>query len=165
VQREVGFDLPVVLNKGAKKIFAVVGTRGAGKAGNAVEAAVLNVRGVVQEVPDVVEVVTRAPSRFVEIVKVRVVRAELDRVCAEDLGGNVFIPVGPLIEDASQRCAELVDTRGRGKEGDVVLRETNWLLRVAGDLVPAPALARASLRNEDVNVWFQMTAKASLIWS
>src|ERR1700751_3240595 len=62
VQSDVGPNLPAVLNEGAEEVLALVGAIASRKASDAVKATVLDRGRIVEEVPDVVEVVARPAS-------------------------------------------------------------------------------------------------------
>src|ERR1700739_1408055 len=56
----------------------------------------------------------------------------------EDLGGNVLVAVGPLIQVAGRAHANGADVDASDL-GDKILRQAKWSLGIGGQFVPAPA--------------------------
>src|SRR3984957_11755486 len=95
-------------------------------------------RGVVEEVPDVVEVVigTRRIGWVVEVGETSDLTPELDGVIALHLGGYILVGIGPLIEVGGTGKAEGLEGIGgvRGVEAadgiDGILGQTEGSLGI-----------------------------------
>jgi hypothetical protein len=69
---------------------------------------------------------------------------------AQDLGEDVVVVIGPLVQISRSGGAEVLKVRrakGTGRSSartivdvaDVVLRQAEWFLRIGGDFIPTPA--------------------------
>src|SRR5439155_10670966 len=112
-----------------------------------VEGTVFSMRRVVEEVPNVVEVVigTRRIGWIVEVVKTGELATEFDRVVCLHLSGYIFVGVGPLIEVGGARKSKGLEGIGgvSGVEAadgvDGILGQAEGGLGVARYFVKTPA--------------------------
>src|ERR1700733_5041675 len=87
---------------------------------------------------------TRGSDVLVQIEEARKLAAHFDAVTAGDLSKNVVVGVGPLIEIAWPRSAEVLrGCRSRScritDRVDGIFRQTKRFLRIGAQFVPAPA--------------------------
>src|SRR5215469_9807992 len=140
IERQVRAVLEIVLNKQSPDILAIILALGCGQPAVRIEATVFLVGRVIQESPQVEEVVTgyAATDALVEVEKARKFSAKLQGVRSDDLGGNVFPCVGPLIQDAADTGPELV--RGNAADRpDYGGGQPDRGLGIGCDFIPAPS--------------------------
>ena len=96
-------------------------------------------RGVVEEVPHVKEVVAgyAAADTLVQVEQTGRFPAELNGVASDDLGSHIFIAVGPLIQNAADIGPEGLRIDAADLS-NAVGGKSNRRLRVVRDFIPAP---------------------------
>ena len=109
-QSKVGTGLPVVLKEDAEQVLAVIVAEAAGKTGGCLEWTAFRLRGIIQEVPDIVEGVIRHPDRIIQIVEPGKIESEFHRLRVQHFGGNVLVAVGPLVQMIRPRRAEVAQS-------------------------------------------------------
>src|SRR5207245_6992603 len=110
------------------------------KSGSRIESPPLVTRGVVEEVPQVEEIVVwhAATGTVVQVKEARDFAAKLNGVASVNLRGHILVAVSPLIQDA----ADIRSERTYGDTADLtngIRRKTNRRLRVGVDFIPAPS--------------------------
>ncbi len=142
-----------------------------GNACGGVELAGLVVGRIVGEIPQITERELRARGvrGVIKEVESREVRSNLDAVTPRDLGEDIVVVVGPLIEIAGSRSAEELEVPVAAEAAgvvDVVLRKSEGFLGIGGDLIPTPTCSvrpRLIQQCRREGVIPKMTEKASLI--
>ena len=140
VDRQVLANLPVILGEDAPHVRQVVLANDRGVSSGRIECAALVVGSVIQEVPDVVEVVARNAAAVAsrQVVQLGIVHAELEGVLPLDLGGYVLKAIGPLLQVAADIGTEGIEAETAHRV-NLVAGQAHRGLRVGTDFVPVPA--------------------------
>ncbi len=137
-QREVGTHLPIVLEEDAEYVFAIVVAVAARNSGGRLERTSLCLRRIVQKIPEIVEGVIRISNGIVQIVKPGEIESELHGLGLQNLGGDVLVPIGPLIQMPRGTHAHTAHS-DISNLVDIAVRQSEWRLGIAGELIVTPA--------------------------
>src|SRR4029077_3378742 len=103
IERQIGAEFQIVLDEETQDVFTLILASRGRESGYGIEPTAFVVRHVIEEVPHIKEIVAwhAAAGAVLQVMQPRGLTAKLDRVPPVDFGGDVFVAVGPLIQDAT----------------------------------------------------------------